>query len=224
MKPRVLSGSAWRGTSLAILLSEQAYAVAWHIGSVPAASLGPTRRRKTKMLTIAGALRAVDDFFQPAPVGPAVALHTPVQFDRALIRRLLHDHEALNARFAHLVCLIDTDVAAAVDAAGDCINRIHELRRSESTWLYPVIACGIDADPAARAQLMQLRLVMLTLARHAMRELENLVRAVREHDQPHAAAERASAPLAEYLRRSASEIYPLYDRMGARTAPAARAA
>ena len=115
-------------------------------------------------------------------------------------------------------------MAAAIDAAGDCINRIHELRRSESTWLYPVIACGIDADPAARTQLMQLRLVMLTLARHAMRELEDLVRAVREHDQPHAAAERASAPLAEYLRRSASEIYPLYDLMGARNAPAARAA
>lgn len=176
------------------------------------------------MLTFAGALRAVDDFLQPAPARAAVALHTPVQFDPALIRRLLTDHEALNACFAHLVCLIDTDVAAAVGAAGDCINRIHELRRSESTWLYPVIACGIDADPAARAQLMQLRLAMLTLARQAMRALEELVRAVREHDQPYAAADRASAPLAEYLRRSAGEIYPLYDLMGTRTALAFRAA
>ena len=170
------------------------------------------------MLTISGALRAVDGFFQPESRDDALALDSPVQFDRTLVGRLVAAHEALNARFAQLLCLLDSNPVAAANATEECAVRLHELRRMEAIWLYPVIARGVDGDAAARMQLMRLRMVLLTLARRTMRQLDELMQAIRSGAQPKSAAERVSTPLAEYLRRSAFEVYPLYSLVGSNVA------
>jgi hypothetical protein len=150
--------------------------------------------------------------------GDPLALHTPVQFDRTLVSRLLGAHEALNARFAALVVELDRDAPATLPAVDACAEQLHELRRSESMWLYPVLARCVQDDTDARAQLVQLRLNMLTGARRIFRHFEELTAALRTGSDFRAAAGRLSAALAEYLRRNETEIYPLYDFVGARVA------
>lgn len=174
------------------------------------------------MLTFAGALRAVDEFLH-SDSPPARATPSPIRFDHTLVGRLLGLHESLNAHFAHAVCAIDGDRAAALRASRECIEQFAELRRIESVWLYSVIGRGLADDPPARRQLVQLRMVMVTLGRRVMRELEQLTQALAAGEQPRSAADHASAPLAEYLRRSAFEIYPLYAVVGSRQPAAAPA-
>lgn len=152
--------------------------------------------------------------------GDHLALHTPVRYDDSLVGRLLAAHELLNGRFAALVVELDRDPAATLPAVGDCAEQLHELRRTESMWLYPLLARCVDADPGARMQLMQLRLHMLTVARRIFRYFEELGRAIRAGSDCRAPADGLSAALAEYLRRNETEIYPLYDLVGARLAMA----
>lgn len=177
------------------------------------------------MLTLSGAVRAIDSFLQTPAPPESLDLHTPVRFDTTLMPRLLAAHEALNAHFATIVCQLDNDPAAAAAANRECLGQFHELRRTESIWLYPVIARAVDDDDAARGRLMELRLVTLALARRALRCFDALAHAIASGGETQAAAEHLSQALAEYLRRSETEIYPLYGLMNLNaTAGAAHAA
>ena len=174
------------------------------------------------MLTFAGAVRAIDNFLQRTPPEEAIDLDTPVHYDPSLMPRLLAGHEALNARFAALVCLLDRHEAQSGEVVRECLKEFQQLRRAEAIWLYPVIAHAVDEDDAARARLTELRLVTLTLARRALRCFEALVKAIDAGVPTDEAAEALSQALAEYLRRSETEIYPLYGLMS--LVPASRSA
>jgi hypothetical protein len=182
------------------------------------------RRKETTMLTLAEARRAIDHFLQGQPADGALAFNTPVQFDPGLLPRLLAAHDALNARFAALMCLVDRDADGLATAARDCVNQFHELRRAESIWLYPVLARAVEEDAPARARLMELRLATLTLARRTLRCFDELAQALQKDEPLQDAADRLSAALAEYLRRSETEIYPLYSVVGLRSPAAAERA
>ena len=148
---------------------------------------------------------------QAVPSSERLSLNTPVHFDAGLLARLMAGHSELNARFATMLCRIDDDPQAAVCAIRDCANQLHELRRTEALWLYPVIAYGVEYDDDARRQLVRLRLVMVALTRRVVRRLENLLDAIVSESPTHAVAEDVSALLAEYVRRNEAEIYPLYN-------------
>ncbi len=158
---------------------------------------------------------------QAVPSSEMLALHTRVHFDAGLLDRLIAGHGELNARFATLVCRLDDDPQAAVCAIRDCANQLHELRRTEALWLYPVIARSLEYDEDARRQLARLRLVMVALTRRVVRGLENLLQAIVSGTPTHAVAEDVSTMLAEYVQRNETEIYPLYNLMGTRQNQAA---
>ena len=145
-----------------------------------------------------------------------LSLDTPVHFDAGLLARLMAGHGELNARFATLLCRLDDDPQAAVCAIRDCASQLHDLRRTEALWLYPVIAHGVQNDEDARRQLARLRLVMVALTRRVVRRFDNLLQAIISGTPTRAAAEDASVLLAEYVQRNEAEIYPLYKLMGAR--------
>lgn len=174
------------------------------------------------MLTFADAVRALDQFFQPETEADstvrAASVAPAVTFDRALVPRLMALHETLNAKFAHLVCALDNDKVAAAAALAACVGQLHELRRIETVSLYPVIGRGIDADPAARTQLMQLRMVLLVQFRRLLRLFDELAQAIHAGSYARHEAERVSQPLAEYLRRCEFEVYPLYALVDGRIA------
>ncbi len=154
---------------------------------------------------------------QPAvPSSEILTLDTRVRFDAELLPRLTAGHGELNARFAALLCRLDNDPQEAVCAIRDCATRLHELRRTEALWLYPVIAYGVQYDEDARRQLAQLRLVMLSLTRRLVRRFEQLLQAIVSGTPAQAAADDASVVLAEYVRRNEAEIYPLYNLMSMR--------
>ena len=148
------------------------------------------------------------------PPDQILALHTRVNFDAGLLARLTAGHGELNARFATLLCHLDDDPQAAVCAVRDCASRLHDLRRTEALWLYPVIARGLEYDEDARRQLARLRLVMVALTRRIVRQFEQLLQAIVDGTPTGAAADDVSALLAEYVRRNDTEIYPLYKLMG----------
>lgn len=147
------------------------------------------------------------------PSNKLLALDTRVHFDEGLVPRLMAGHGELNARFATLICRLDDDPQAAVCAIRDCASQLHDLRRTEALWLYPVIARGVEYDEGARRQLARLRLVMVALTRRVVRRLEDLLEAVVSGIPAQAAADEVSALLAEYVQRNEAEIYPLYSLM-----------
>jgi len=153
---------------------------------------------------------------QAVPLSERLSLNTPVHFDAGLLARLMAGHSELNARFATMLCRIDDDPQAAVCAIRDCANQLHELRRTEALWLYPVIAYGVEYDDDARRQLVRLRLVMVALTRRLVRRFENLLQAIVSGTPTQAAAEDVSVLLAEYVQRNEAEIYPLYSLMSVR--------
>ena len=165
------------------------------------------------MLTFAGAVRVIDNLLQPKLPHDTLDFHTPVQFDPALMPRLAAAHEALNARFATLLCQIDELASGTGEIARECLKQFQELRRAESIWLYPVIAHGIGDDDAARARLTELRLVTLALARRTVRCFDVLIKAIDTGAPAREAADELSRALAAYLRRGETEIYPLYGLM-----------
>jgi len=150
------------------------------------------------------------------PPSERLSLDTPVHFDAGLLARLMAGHGELNARFATLLCRLDDDPQAAVCAIRDCASQLHELRRTEALWLYPVIAHGVQYDEDARRQLARLRLVMVALTRRVVRCFDNLLQGIVNATPTQAAAEDVSALLAEYVQRNEAEIYPLYSLMGTR--------
>ncbi|HET7064308.1 MAG TPA: hypothetical protein VFI49_08510 [Rudaea sp.] len=151
---------------------------------------------------------------QAARSSEFLALDTRVPFDDGLLARLIAGHGELNARFAALLCSLEDDPQAAVCAIRDCASQLHELRRTEALWLYPVIARGVEYDEHARRQLVRLRLVMVALTRRLVRRLEELLQAVVSGSATRAAADEISATLSEYVERNEGEIYPLYRLIG----------
>ena len=144
-------------------------------------------------------------------LGTAVALHSPLHFDANLVPHLIAEHRELNARFAALVSRFGADPDVVEKAVRDCAARFVELRRVESTRLYPVVARAIQSDDEALRQFGQLRLVMLGTARRALRLFEELAEAIRIERDANAAADRVAEALAEYWQRNQAQIYPLYE-------------
>ena len=138
----------------------------------------------------------------------------PVEFDPQLTTRLLDMHEALNARFAKVLCMVESDPASAAAEIQECIKALQDLRRREAAWLYPFIAARVDDDIAARRQLMQLRVGMLAESRATLRQLDELSEALAAGAPFRTAADLVSASMADYLRRNETEIYPLYNLIG----------
>src|SRR4051794_3187407 len=95
-----------------------------------------------------------------APPAEASTWHTPVRFDPGLIRKLLDQHDALDKRVAELPHRFRRDREEAWRGAQACAGHLHEVRRQEALWVYPVIARGLDSNPDARRQLLSLRFVM----------------------------------------------------------------
>lgn len=166
------------------------------------------------MLSFVGALRAVESLLQPASADRSPGLHAAVRYDPAFVRELLAMHDALNARFSEVVGMIESESGQACSTIRDCATQLHRLRRTEAAALYPVIAAGIDGDAAARAQLMQLRISLLAQVRSILRDFDELSRAIRVGSAVTASADAVATSLAAFLRRCATEIYPLYDLIG----------
>jgi hypothetical protein len=162
-----------------------------------------------------------DDVF--ARLGPALAdnalpgetinWRTPVRFDPTLLKKLITRHEQLQARVTTLAHEFKANRAEAWRVARDCATQLHELRRAEALWLYPVLARGLNTDATAWRQLVKLRFVMTGLARRLLRDIEQLAHATRLSSDITAAINAVMKALAEYRQRNESELYALYDLM-----------
>jgi len=166
------------------------------------------------MLTFSGALRAVESLLQQGPVDRSQGQSSLVRFDATLTRELLAMHDALNARFSEAVGKVEHESEQACSTIRDCATDLHKLRRAEAVRLYPVISAGIDRDAAARGQLMQLRIALLGHVKAILRGFDELSRDIQSGVASRASAEPVAIALAAFLRRCASEIYPLYDLIG----------
>ncbi|HMM57267.1 MAG: hypothetical protein DYH18_00975 [Xanthomonadales bacterium PRO7] len=140
----------------------------------------------------------------------------PVQYDATLVPGLVAEHDELDARFAAMSGSLARDPAIAEFAVRDCAERLHRLRHTEALQLYPVIAHALSGDPIQRRLFWQSRLVMLGLARRALRRFEDLERAVQTGNGIAAAAGYVVAGMAEYRRRNETTMYPMYERIGRR--------
>jgi hypothetical protein len=165
------------------------------------------------MFSLNKAMQVLDQIWNAGPSGVALTWNTPVQFDATLVTRLIDEHRELSARFAQIVSHLDKVPAVAEHTVRECAERLHELRRTEALWLYPVIARGFAPDPIARRLVWQSRLVMLGLARRVLRRFDELVRAIRNGTEIGIAADHVAKALAEYQRRNEEEMYPLYALM-----------
>jgi hypothetical protein len=185
------------------------------------------QNKEIDMFNLAKAKKAIADSEFPRA---ALTWTTPVHFDATLVMRLVDQHRELNLRFAELVAEIDGNPQAAGDpeitacAVRDCASQLHDLRRAEALWLYPVIAREFATDPTARLLFWQARLTMLGLARGLLRRFDELAAAVQQGTQTHAAADQLAAAFAEYRRRNEAEMYPLYSLMELCETPGSRAA
>jgi len=151
----------------------------------------------------------------------ALTWYTPVRFDPSLLKKLLDEHDTLDTRVAALPNRFRRDREEAWRSAQACADQLHELRRQEALWLYPVIAHGLDSDTAARGQLTKLRFVMNGLARRVLRSLEELARTIRQVADINAGVSTVSHALAEYRQRNETELYTLYSLMDPRRIPVA---
>jgi hypothetical protein len=164
------------------------------------------------------------------PARVAIAWAMPVHFDATLVMRLVDQHRELNLRFDELVAEIHSDANVpanpqiAADAVRDCAGQLHDLRRAEALWLYPVIAREFAEDPVARRLFWQARLTMLSLARGLLRRFEELAQALQEGKTACHAADHVATAFAEYRRRNEAEMYPLYNLMQLCELPASQAA
>jgi len=151
----------------------------------------------------------------------ALTWYTPVRFDPGLLKKLLDEHDLLDTRVAALPNRFRHDREEAWRSAHACAGQLHELRRQEALWLYPVIAHGLASDAAARSRLTSLRFVMNSLARRVLRSLEELAQTIRQVADINAGAATVSHALAEYRQRNETELYTLYSLMNPRRIPTA---
>jgi hypothetical protein len=146
----------------------------------------------------------------------ALTWYTPVRFDPTLLKKLLDGHDALDARLASLPNRLRRDRDEAWRMTQACADQLHDLRRQEALWIYPVIAHGLAADASARRKLLNLRFLMNSLARRVLRSIEDLARLVRQAADINAALTAVTGSLAEYRQRNESDLYTLYSLMDPR--------
>jgi hypothetical protein len=166
------------------------------------------------MKTLSQSFRASGDSLWVDPAGETLNLDPPVGFDPTLTDRLLGMHDALNSRFATMLCMLDRDPASAVAAVGVLANELQDLRRAEAMWIYPFIAKGVDADVDARRQLMRLRISLLAELRAIMRLLGEMSQELQEGTPCQSTADLISGAMTAFLRRGETEVYPLYNLVG----------
>ena len=176
------------------------------------------------MLTLARALKALDEVWNTKPAEIALTWNTAVQFDGALVSQLVSEYTRLSHRFGTLARQLPADAQVAARSVLDCADELHRLRHCEALRLYPLIAHSLAGDPVARRLFWQSRLVMLGLARRAFRRLDEVARAIRGGSGVATAIEHAAKALAEYRQRNEAEIYPLYALSGRRRGLAASSA
>jgi len=152
----------------------------------------------------------------PAVPVDALNWYTPVRFDPALLRKLIEQHEKLDERVASLPNLFGRDRAEALKTAQVCAGQLHELRRQEALWIYPVMARHFAGDAGAHRQVLNLRFVMNGLARRVLRAIDDLARAMRLASDVAAAAAAVVRALTEYRQRNEAELYTLYSLMDPR--------
>lgn len=148
-----------------------------------------------------------------APPNEALTWHTPVRFDPGLLRKLIDQHDTLDARVASLLNRFRRDREEAWRATHACAGQLHDIRRQEALWIYPVIAHGLAGEPTARRQLLSLRFVINGLARRVLRRIEELAGAVHQLTDINAAVATVADALSEYRKRNESELYTLYSLM-----------
>ena len=149
----------------------------------------------------------------------ALTWYTPVKFDPALLRKLVDEHDALDARVASLPNRFRHDREEAWRATQACAGQLHELRRKEALWIYPVIAHALTDDAAARRKLLNLRFLMNSLARRVLRSIEELARTIRQVADINGGVATVTHALAEYRQRNETELYTLYSLMDPRRIP-----
>ena len=154
-----------------------------------------------------------------APPRPA-----PVRFEPTLIARLLGAQQALNARFAGLVELVEREPKAGMGEIEDCARHFGAIRHIEAIALYPLLAQAVESDPDARGQLLELRLIALVLSRRVQRCFDELLQAARAEVLVADATRRLAAALTKYSSHSVHATYPLYDVIGAHRPSASAAA
>jgi hypothetical protein len=167
------------------------------------------------MKTFLQTFRSFDNDPRAGSAGETLSLpSTPVRFDPTLTTRLLAVHDRLNGHFAAILCMLDRDPASAVSAISAFSRELEDLRRAEGMWVYPLIAIGVDSDIDARRQLMRLRISLLAELRAILRLLGEMSQALQAGTSCASAADLTSASMAGFLRRSETEVYPLYDLVG----------
>jgi len=147
----------------------------------------------------------------------ALDWQAPLRFDPQLLRQLLARHDALERELAALPDHAARDRAQAVRIAGTCAGLLHELRRQEALWIYPLMARRFGGDPVARRRLTDLRFAMNGLARRVLRQIDALSQALRQAGDVRAALAGVVSALADYRLRNESELYTLYSLTDARS-------
>jgi hypothetical protein len=187
-------------------------------------------KKEIDMFNLAKAKKAIHEASSTEPANAAITWTTPVHFDATLVARLVDQHRQLSEHLMALVAKIDGSEEMADDppimacAVRDCASQLHNLRRTEALWLYPVIAREFAADPVARRLFWQARLSTLGLARCLLRRVEDLATAIEQGTDSHAAADHVTPALADYCRRNEAEMYPLYNLMELCDMPGSQAA
>jgi len=153
-----------------------------------------------------------------APSSEAISWRTPVRFDPTLLKRLIDGHESLQTRVGTLADVFRGNRAEAWRIAHECAAQLHDLRRAEALWLYPVLARGLAADTSVWRQLVKLRFVMNGCARRVLRSLDELGSAARQSADIGQPVGAVLKEFAEYRRRNETELYALYDLMDPRAA------
>lgn len=174
----------------------------------PSADLEPQMKTFSQSFRASGAAVWVD------PDGETLNLHPPAGFDSSLTERLLGVHDALNSRFAAILCMLDHDPESAVAVVDALASELQDLRRAEAMWIYPLIAKGVDADVDARRQLMRLRISLLAELRAIMRLLGEMSQALQAGTPCKSTADLISGSMTTFLRRGETEVYPLYNLVG----------
>ena len=136
------------------------------------------------------------------------------KFERALVPRLVAAHQALNARFAGLIGLIERDPTAGIAEVEECSRLFAAVRHIETSGLYALLAQVVKSDSAARSELLELRLIALMLGRRLQRCFDELMQALRAEVLVADAAGRVSIALANYARHAQYAVYPLYELVG----------
>jgi hypothetical protein len=147
-----------------------------------------------------------------------------LKFEPMLVPQLRTAQAALQARFADLAGAIRRQPATTGQAIEDCSRQFSAVRHIESASLYPLLARAVEADPVARGQLAELRLIGMMLARVVMRRFDELLQAVRAEVYVVDSTAHVAQSLERYARHCELVVYPLYEVIGEQREDAVRVA